>query len=117
MTTKFELRLIVPAKLVGTIVELVEGEGILISMTPSNQHRASPITRHHEPDMTADQLMQQFLSGIKIGHRFNNVELIKAFRARGYSPKTVSSRVSTYVKSKQIKRLGHLRSGQYERIS
>ena len=27
MATKFELRLIVPAKLVGTIVELVEGEG------------------------------------------------------------------------------------------
>lgn len=37
--SKFEMHLIVPAKLVGTIVELMEGEGVLVSMNPHNDKK------------------------------------------------------------------------------
>lgn len=34
MATKFDVHVIVPAKLIGTLVELLEGEGCLVSMEP-----------------------------------------------------------------------------------
>lgn len=37
MSAKFEMHLIVPPKLVGTIVELMEGEGVIVSMNPHNE--------------------------------------------------------------------------------
>jgi hypothetical protein len=122
MTTKFELRLIVPAKLVGTIVELVEGEGILVSMTPSYakpNHRSSPIHRTHIPGLTADGLMQEYLASLKSKEQFTNRDVEKVFKDRGYSPKSASSRLSACVSKKQAKRLGHTgrnRAGLYEKV-
>lgn len=117
MTTRFELKLIVPAKLVGTIVELVEGEGILVSMTPhQNGHHKRSGPRHHEADMTADKLLAQYLGGLKSGASFTNKDVEKVFKATGYSPKTVSSRLSVNVRDKRIKRVGYGRSGRYEKV-
>lgn len=42
MTGKFELHLIVPPKLVGTIVELMDGEGIIVSMNPYVDKKSAP---------------------------------------------------------------------------
>ena len=49
MTTKFEITLIAPAKLVGTIVELLNDEGCLVSMRPyvETDTPKKPLHRFH----------------------------------------------------------------------
>jgi hypothetical protein len=116
--TKFELRLIVPAKLVGTIVELVEGEGILVEMKPHHENnrskrRHAPYPRHVEPGLTASDYMNTFLAQIK--GKFSVKDVEQAFAAKGWARGTASSRLNFALQKKQIKRIGPSRSGVYER--
>jgi allophanate hydrolase subunit 2 len=115
MPTKFELRLIVPAKLVGTIVELVEGEGILVEMKPhhENNKRKHSVPRHVEPGLTANDYMDTFLGQTKGKFTIKDVE--QAFAKKGWARGTASSRLSFALQKKQIKRVGPSRSGLYER--
>jgi hypothetical protein len=118
MATKFELRLIVPAKLVGTIVELVEGEGILVEMKPhhdNHKRKHNPYPRHHVTGMTADQLMSQFLSNLKSKEQFTTRAVENVFKEAGYAKGTVSSRLSTAKARKLIKGIGSRLSGMYEK--
>ena len=45
--TKFDMHIIVPAKMVGTIIELLAGEGILVSVKPQENQSHSRVTKHH----------------------------------------------------------------------
>ena len=112
--TKFELKLIVPAKLVGTIVELVEGEGILVEMKPYANQRHSPIHRHHEPGITANDLMLEYIKAATKPFTVKDVEQV--FKAKGYAIGTVSSRLSMAKTKKLVKTVGGPRSGLYERV-
>jgi len=116
MPTKFELRLIVPAKLVGTIVELVEGEGILVEMKPhhdNNKRRHAPYPRHVEPGLTASEYMDKFIEQAK--GKFTIKEVEQAFAIKGWAKGTASSRLNFALQKKLIKRIGPSRSGWYER--
>ena len=116
MATKFELRLIVPAKLVGTIVELVEGEGILVEMKPHNEvkHKKHAVyPRHVDPETTASEYMNTFIAQVKGKFTIKDVE--QAFAMKGWARGTASSRLNFALNKKQIKRVGNSRSGIYER--
>jgi hypothetical protein len=116
MATRFELRLIVPAKLVGTIVELVEGEGILVEMKPYHENtkrKHNPYPRHYEPGTTATEFMDLFLSSVK--GKFSTKDVEQAFAMKGWARGTASSRLNFALSKKQIKRVGHVRSGIYEK--
>lgn len=113
MTTKFELILIVPAKLVGTIVELMEDSGVLVSMKPHN-HTPKRVQRHHEPGMTADDLMAQFIKAVKGQFTYKQVE--EVFKAKGFKPGTASSRLAMAKSKKLIRAIGSIRSGLYEKV-
>lgn len=65
MSDKFDVHLIVPANLVGTIVELMQGSGVLVSMTP---HEGREARRKHfyrggkrDKGISADDAILEYL--------------------------------------------------------
>jgi hypothetical protein len=102
-TGKFEMRLIVPTKLVGPIVELVEeGEGIIVTMTPHSETSGKKTPRYvdgkRNKGISANELVLQTL----VTGPTTYEQLAQRFVDKGFAKTSLSPTLSRLIKDKQV---------------
>jgi len=88
--SKFAIHIIVPAKMIGTIIDLLDNEGILVSVTPIDDEKKP--SRHRVPrsrknTQTGQELVLQLLSsGAKTPQQLSTLFQAQGFSSSSYSP-------------------------------
>ena len=102
-TQRFKMHLEVPSKLVGTIIELLDGEGILVSVEPVVD-KPKKVTRYaggkRNKGISAVGLIVECLTKSKV---LNMSQLRAFFTDRGFSENSVHPSLSKLVQDKRVK--------------
>jgi hypothetical protein len=109
---KFDLHLIVPTKLVGPIVELLENDGVLIKIEPHhNTHKRPRKGGEGSHGGKGVDLIRSFIASFSPGSQFTSRDVVKFFKANGSALGSASSRLSYAKQQGLVKSLGF---GRYE---
>lgn len=104
----YELHLQVPTKLLTTILELIEGEGILVKMAvlPADEKRKPRKPRHYANGARLKGIdgRQLILKTLSSGPK-SLTDVMSAFVTHGFAPSSASSRLSQLRAKGEITRL------------
>lgn len=103
---KYEMTLIVPAKLVGTILELLDGEGCMVRTTPHTATNGPKIHRRRAPRGGPNAGIKVAYAALQAGlHTSKQIE--DFFESKGLSRNSAGPRLCdlrTQGKAKQLSR-------------
>jgi len=100
---KFTMHLVVPTRLVGPITELLEGEGVLVSMEPYKENSKRRFIKRAARgglNETGEDLCFRLIRESKDGK--TQAELQQAFKEAGRNPVSVSPVTSVLRKKKLV---------------
>ena len=104
---KFDMQLIVPTKLVGTIIELLEGEGVIVSMVPNNDKTKRGKNQRYadgkrNKGIAAPEAVLAILNESKVALTVPQIGKLMASK-HNFAESSASSTVSRLRKEKKIK--------------